>query len=132
MSEENVELVRRAIEALDSRDLTTWLAVHDEDFEIVPIRDWPEPGVRGAKAGWDFYLGTFDLFEHFPVADVKVTDAGADKVLVQYEYDLRGRESGAEVEFEYWLVATARQGRILRAQWFANQDEALEAAGLAD
>jgi ketosteroid isomerase-like protein len=52
-----VELVRRALEALDRRDLTTWLTVHDQDFEIVPIPDWPEPGVRGAEAAWDYYLG---------------------------------------------------------------------------
>ena len=132
MSEENVELVRRALEALDRRDLTTWLAVHDEDFEIVPIPDWPEPGVRGAEAAWDFYLETFNLFEGFPVADAEVTDAGADKVLVHYEYDLRGKGSGAGVDFEYWLVAILRQGTILRAQWFAERAEALEAAGLSE
>ena len=91
MSEENVELVRRALEALDRRDLTTWLAVHDQDFEIVPIPHWPEPVVRGAEAAWDYYLETFNIFEGFSVADAEVTDAGADKVLVHYEYDLRGR-----------------------------------------
>ena len=41
MSEENVELVRKALEALKRRDRTTWLAVHDDDFEVVPIRDFP-------------------------------------------------------------------------------------------
>jgi ketosteroid isomerase-like protein len=132
VSEENVELVRRALEALDKRDLPTWLAVHDEDFEVLPIRDFPETDVRGAEAAWNFYLETFDLFERFPVADVEVTDAGADKVLVGYKYDLRGRGSGAGVEFKYWVVATVRQGKILRARWFGNRDEALEAGGLSE
>ena len=44
----------------DRRDLTTWLAVHDEGFEIVPMPDWPEPSVRRAEVAWDFYLKAFD------------------------------------------------------------------------
>lgn len=56
MSQENVELVGQALEALKRRDRTTWLAVHDDDFEVVPIRDFPEPGVRGPEAAWDFNL----------------------------------------------------------------------------
>jgi len=40
--------------------------------------------------------------------------------------------SGAQVEHDYWLVATVRQGRILRVQWFVDRDEALEAAGLRE
>jgi hypothetical protein len=56
MSEENVELVRRAHQALDRRDLTSWLAVLDEDFEVVPTSDWPEPGVRGAEAAFNWPL----------------------------------------------------------------------------
>jgi ketosteroid isomerase-like protein len=39
---------------------------------------------------------------------------------------------GAEVKFDYWFVATVRQGRILRMQWFTDHAEALEAAGLRE
>jgi ketosteroid isomerase-like protein len=135
MSEEKVELVRRALEALDRRDLTTWLAVHDEDFELVPTREFPEAGVRGPQAAWDFYLGTFagswthETVEQVPAVDTEFVDAGADKVLLHYRFDLRGAGSGAEVEFDAWAVVTIRQGRIVRAQWFAVRDQAREAAG---
>jgi hypothetical protein len=60
MSEENVELVRRALQALDRRDLTSWLSVLDEDYEVVPTRDWPEPGVRGAEGAFKWYVQAFD------------------------------------------------------------------------
>jgi ketosteroid isomerase-like protein len=128
MSRKNVEIVRRALEALDRRDLTTWLAVHDEDFELVPTREFPEAGVRGPQAAWDFYLGAFDTVEQVPVVDTEFVDAGADKVLLHYRFDLHGAGSGAEVEFDAWVVVTIRQGRIGRAQWFADRDKALEAA----
>jgi ketosteroid isomerase-like protein len=144
MSQENVELTRQALEALSRRDRTTWLAFHDDDFEVVPIGDFPEAGVRGPGPAWDFYLKNFEAFERVPLDDTEVLDAGADKVLVHQRYDLRGRGSGAVVEFlrgrgsgavvefDYWVVVTVRQGRILRAQWFTDRVDALEAAGLRE
>jgi ketosteroid isomerase-like protein len=39
---------------------------------------------------------------------------------------------GAEVEINYWVVITFRQGRIVRDQWFGDRAEALEAAGLQE
>jgi ketosteroid isomerase-like protein len=76
--------VRRALEALDRRDRTAFLAIHDEDFEVVPIRDFPELGVRGREAAWNYYLEAFDAFDRLPIDEVEVVDAEADKVLVHY------------------------------------------------
>ena len=131
MSRENVELVREAMEALLRRDRDAWFAIHDEEFEIVPVRDWPEGGVRGREAAWDFSMRIRDSFEWTPI-EVERIDAGADKVLGHPRYDLRGVGSGAEVEYEQWFVATVRTGSILRLQWFSDRDAALEAAGLSE
>jgi ketosteroid isomerase-like protein len=89
MSEENVELVRRGLEALDRRDLSAWLALNDEDCEVVPSRDWPEPGARGPEAVFDWYLPAFDYLQPFRTADTEFIDPGAEKVLLQYRTDLR-------------------------------------------
>jgi ketosteroid isomerase-like protein len=103
MSEENVELVRHANEALVRRDRAAWLAACDEDIEVVPIPEWPEPGVRGAAASWDFYLKTFDAFERFPVDDAEI--------LARQHHPARQARSG---------------------EWCADRAEALEAAGLSE
>jgi ketosteroid isomerase-like protein len=132
MSEENVEIVRRALEAIDRRDLSSWLAVSDDDLEVVPTRDWPEPGARGPEAAFDWYLQAFDYIQPFRTTDTEFIDAGADKVLLQYRTDLRGRRSGAKFEFRRWCVVTIRDGKLLRGQWFVDQAEALEAAGLTE
>jgi ketosteroid isomerase-like protein len=131
MSQENVELVRQAEEALFRADRTTWLAIHDEDFELVNVPEWPEGAVRGREAAWDYNMTVRDSFEWIPIESERV-DAGADKVLVHPRYALRGAASGVPVEHDYWLVATVRQGKILRVQWFADHAEALEAADLSD
>jgi hypothetical protein len=99
MSEENVEVVRRGAQAFGRRDRATYLALHDDEFEVVPIRDWPEPGVRGAEAGWDFYFKIFDAFDWLPKDPTEVVDAGADKVLMHYRLALSGRGSHAGVVF---------------------------------
>jgi ketosteroid isomerase-like protein len=65
MSEENVEIVRRGLEAWNRRDLTTWLASFDPDAEV----DWsrsrgPLMGVYrghdGIETFWDAWFSTFE------------------------------------------------------------------------
>jgi ketosteroid isomerase-like protein len=87
--------------------------------------------VRGREAAWELNMRIQDSFEWVPI-EVERVDAGADKVLVHPRYDLRGAGSGTEVEFDYWFVATVREGKILRVQWFTDGVEAREAAGLSE
>jgi ketosteroid isomerase-like protein len=136
MSKGNVEITCQSMEAFDRRDRTAWLALHDQDYEVIAIDDWPEAGVRGAEAAWDFYATVFDAIGRVRspsgAHNVDFVDAGADKVLVHHRIDLSGGESGASIERNYWDVATIRQGRILREHWFVDHAEALEAAGLSE
>jgi ketosteroid isomerase-like protein len=135
MSQENVETARQAAEAIVRRDRTAWLALHHEDCEVVAMDDWPEAGVRGVEAAWNFYGTVFDALDRVGrsgIGDVELVDAGADKVLVHLRNDLSGGETGAGVQFNYWVVVTLRQGKIVREHWFADREEALEAAGLSE
>ena len=59
-------------------------------------------------------------------------DAEADKVVVHRGRGLRGRASGADVDFDAWLVVTFRDGKLCRDEWFTDRSEALEAAGLSE
>jgi ketosteroid isomerase-like protein len=131
MSQENVEVVRQAMEALLRQDRDAWFAIHDENFEIVPVRDWPDTGVRGREAAWNFHMRILESFEWAPI-EVERVAAGADKVLAHLRYDARGVGSGAEVELDQWFVATVQEGKILRLQWFTDRVEAREAAELRE
>jgi ketosteroid isomerase-like protein len=135
MSEEDVETARHAAEAIDRRDRTAWLALHHEDCEVVAMDDWPEAGVRGAEAAWNFYGSVFDSLDRVGqsgIGDVELVDAGAGIVLVHLRNELSGGETSARVEFSYSVVVTIREGKIVREHWFADRDEALEAAGLSE
>jgi ketosteroid isomerase-like protein len=133
MSQENVEKMRQALDAFDRRDRPAWLALCDQDHEVVRSSAWPEAEViRGGEAVWDFYVGVIEAFERQALGDAVVVDGGADRVLVHQRTLVRGRTSGADVELDYWVVVTFREGKILRDHWFADRAEALEAVGLAE
>jgi ketosteroid isomerase-like protein len=133
MSEENVEAMRRTLRAFDSRDRDAWLAERSEDYEVIPIADWPETDIRGRDAAWDFYVEVLGAFREGRVSeDVELVGSSPDKILLRYRGNVHGRESGADVGFDYWLVSTFRGGKVVHDHWFTDRSEALEAAGLSE
>ena len=131
MSQENVEAVRRSVDAVNRGDRAAWLAGRDEDCEIVPVAEWPDArAIHGRETGWDFYRDVMQTLEGH--AHAELMDAGGDKVLAHQRHEVRGRSSGADVEVNYWVVITFREGKILRDEWFKDRAEAFEAAGLSE
>jgi ketosteroid isomerase-like protein len=131
MSQENVEIVRRNIEAANGRDLRTWLAMFRSDAEI----DWsrsrgPFKGVyRGPgelEAFWDVWL----TFEKAQIEMHDLIEAGSE-VVVPNTTHFRGRE-GIEVVGRSAFVYTVENGRITRWRLFQERAEALEAVGLRE
>jgi ketosteroid isomerase-like protein len=132
MSQENVESLRQSLDAFVQRDRERWLALCDPDLEIVPVGDWPETDpIRGREAAWDFLVATDEPWEPGPYELVEVIDGG-DKIVGHQQRDLRGKTSGVEVKYDYWLVMTVRNGKALRVEWFSDRKTALEAAGLSE
>jgi hypothetical protein len=64
----------------------------------------------------------------YEMADVMDND---ENVVTRLKRDMRGRSSGIEVQYDYWLVVTFRDGQAARLEWFEKRESALEAAGLA-
>ena len=129
MSEENVEIVRRHVEAWNGCDLTTWLATFHPDAEI----DWsrsrgPHKGVyRGhgeLEVFWDAFWSTFEDIQ----LEVHGFTEVCSEVVVPNIAHLRGRQ-GIEVIARSTLVFTVENGRITRERLFQERAEALEAAG---
>ena len=133
MSQENVELAQRSLDAFNRRDKAAWLAMMDPDLEAVPPPDWPESGViRGSESVWNFYVQNIEAFREGTLEHVDLIDAGNDCVVAHMRGEMHGKASGASVAFSYWTVGTVRSGKMLRVEWFADRAEALEAAGLRE
>jgi ketosteroid isomerase-like protein len=136
MSQENVELARQSIEALNRGDLDGALALLDlpPEFEFVPsgvlIPDHADVhrGPEGYRELVEGLLGEFDA-PHIEVHEL--IDAG-DRVFSSVSMHGRGKQSGAEVSWRFFQVWEFRDGTPVRAHGFTDEDAALEAAGLSE
>ena len=130
MSQENVEKTRKFIAAYNRRDFDT--AVEDFDPEIdwvLPARQRSDSG-RGPEAAIRFFEQIDETMEELTLEPQEFIDGG-DRVATRLRHHGRGKTSGVEINEElYHQVATFRDGRIVRMEYFAGWDEALEAAGL--
>ena len=133
MSQEDIEVVRRATDAFNRRDRAGWLALCDPAYETVPSPDWPETDpIRGREAAWDFYVEVDESWLPGPYEVVHMADADDRRIVGHLRREMRGKVSGADVTYDYWLVCTVSDGKIRRAEWFEDERQALAAAGLRD
>jgi ketosteroid isomerase-like protein len=58
----------------------------------------------------------------------ELIDAGEDQVISVLRVHGWGRLSGIEVEYHPAGIWTLRDGKVVRVVWFANREDALEAA----
>lgn len=132
MSRENVEVVQRAFEAYNTRDLGALRDVYDPGVVWHHLDGWPEPG---PSVGRDAVLREVEqLREAWQAGDRlelvgDFVDAG-DRVIAKAVW--RGSGSGPDAAMEFTYLLTLRKGRIIAIQSYWDHDEALEAAGLRE
>jgi ketosteroid isomerase-like protein len=132
MSEENVEVVRDAIDAWNRGDYEAWIAGFDSACEFRPLRAQLEGRAYRGHDGLRRFMDDFTLDwdqVRFEVREIR--DVG-DKVLVLIRFQGRGRASGADLDVPIGIVGEVRQGKITEARMFSDPDEALEAVGLSE
>jgi ketosteroid isomerase-like protein len=133
MPQENMERLRRGLDAFNRRDKAAFLAASDPDLEDIPPRDWPESEpTRGREAVWDLYAENTWMWEGAEFEYAEMIDGRNGKIAAQIVAELQGRASGAGVRWDLWQVATHRDGRLLRLEWFTDREQALEAVGLSE
>jgi len=134
MSEENVEIVRRALEAWGRGDPKAVADLLDPDVEWSMPPNIPE---AGTYTGRDEVLRRLEEFleawDDLGVTVEELVDAG-DRVVALVRYSGRGRESGIEIggmttDAQVWTV---RNGKALRVELYGGTAEALQAAGLSE
>jgi ketosteroid isomerase-like protein len=128
----NVEIVQRAIDALNRGDIDAAMRLGDPEVEV----DWSRsrgliPGIhRGHEAARAFWSNLYGAFESVIVLPEEFIEHG-QHVLVPNRTRFRGRE-GIEVDTRSTVVVTLRNDRILRWQLFQEKEDALEAVGLEE
>jgi ketosteroid isomerase-like protein len=137
MSQENVEIVRRVIEAHDGGDFAAVFAAYDQEIEwhiarvAPPMTDF-EPVYHGHEGVRDFWRQWLAAWETASFEYEDFIEAG-DSVVTILSQRMRGRRSGVELEWNsYAQVWTLLEGKIVRVEFFPTRSEALETLGLPE
>ena len=127
MSQENVEVVRRAIayEYDGVGDRAEAEAIFDPQVVLNPIDEAASSGFAAMRADMERWASAFDELE---VTFEELIDAG-DQVVVVAHHKGRGRASGVEVDTRFYEVYTLRQGKVSRVDEYIERAEALEPRG---
>ena len=133
MATDKVQIVRRAIDAYNRRDVDTFFAeLATPDFEWCPalVRAFDGGSYRGREGVERFYADTEENWEELQTVVEELRDLG-DRVLVVGRMVGRGRGSGAPVDAPVVGINDFRDGRMCRARVYIDPAEGLRAAGLS-
>jgi ketosteroid isomerase-like protein len=131
MSEENVEMVRAVIDALNRGDADAMLKDAAPDFEFDFSRAvGPQRGVFGRDGVPGFFSELGEHWESIRYGVDEFIEVG-EQVVTPFTNHFRGRD-GIEVQARAALVWTLRDGAIARVCLYQERHEALEAAGLSE
>ena len=131
MSQENVEIVRRAFELWNRRDIDGALEISADDITM----DWsnsigPAKGVHSGREGVrKFWTSFLEAFESMHWEAKEVIELDASRALAVTHLQARGRGSGVEVDASGAQLWTIRDGKVQSVKLFQSKAEALEAAG---
>jgi ketosteroid isomerase-like protein len=134
MTQENVEIVRTAFDALKRRGFDEALAYVDPEIEFEPPNEALErprsfKGHEALRERWKLLL---EPFEDVSLEPIEFIDGDDETVIVVFRVRVRGRASKVPVEAEPAYVLAIRGGMILRMRAYLQKDQALEAAGLRE
>jgi ketosteroid isomerase-like protein len=130
VSQENVDKATDFITAYNRRDFDAAVEFFDPEIEWVLPPLQRSDSCRGPDEVKRFWEGLDETFEELRLDPQESVDAG-DRVAIRLRYYARGKGSGVEIEGDlYHQVATFRDGKMVRIEYFTDWPKALEAAGL--
>jgi ketosteroid isomerase-like protein len=137
MSKQNVEIVRRFIEAAEKAqsgdDWKPVFAELDPDVEIDDLDiSLDTEHYRGDDKSRKWIGVWNDAWESWRVEDLDVRPVGEDRAIALFLMIVKGKGSGIELSRRDALVCTLRAGKIAEMGYYNDQQQALEAVGLQE
>ena len=132
MSQENVDVVRRFIDAFNARDVEVLIRLSAEDCEWVPFRAQLEGIVyRGHEGVRQFLSDMTEDWETFGIDPLEFRDRD-ERVAVIGRVKARSAGSNMEIESIAGFVHELEQGRIRRITSHSDVEAALDAVGVRE
>jgi ketosteroid isomerase-like protein len=131
MSQENVEVVRRAISAINERDVDAYLALCNPDVELINPVAAIEGSNRGEEGIRAFFEGINEAARRFELEVERLQPLDDNRVLASLVLRMeseRGFPQSQALTNLYELTG----GKLSRVRVFRDRVQALEAAGLSE
>ena len=133
MSQENVEIVRKGIDAWNQHDVGLWLSYAAPDVEWMPagpaaVERTVYRGHDEVASGFAAVWQTWDLFQF---EEDQIRDLG-DSVLWLGRVKMRGSASHIDLDQEFAVHIRLQNGQVNTVRTFLAWREALEAIGLKE
>jgi ketosteroid isomerase-like protein len=134
MSQENIAVVRRILDAINRGDVDAAIESASEDFEA----DWSNSrgllsgihrGRDEARVSLKTFLEPWESLRWEPEEFIELED---DRVVTVSHIRMRGRGSGVEVSASGASIWTIRDGKAAAMKLYQSKAEALEAGGLSE
>jgi ketosteroid isomerase-like protein len=134
MSQENVDVVRKVVDAFNRQDWVAWASNWHPDAEWYDPPEVPGSGVhRGLESIRRYFDELLEIAaEGWNVEVDAIESVGLSCVLIRARSVVVGRESGIPTEDGLFQLVDLEGGRIRRVRNFRSSREALEAAGLRE
>jgi hypothetical protein len=130
MPEENVEIVRWAVTALNERDIDGYLTCCTQDVQLVPPTAQIEGAYEGPSGVRRFFADVQDAGPDFRLEVESLESFAPALVLASLRATASGRTTGIDSDLQITNVYELDNGKIRRVRVFRNRAEALNAAGL--
>jgi ketosteroid isomerase-like protein len=132
MSQENVEIIRRAMEAYNSHGVDGLIDFAHPGVTVYPFPEWVEEPIYRGKDGWKALLEEWtENFDDFKWETEQLIDAGEKVVaLVRLQGHIKGTRVPVSQPVGAVFVGFYDDGTVAEARFFMTFREALEAAGM--
>ena len=124
----NVELARRAYDAVNRRDIDAFLCLMDADVELLAAMEGTYRGHDGVRRWWD------DLLQTIPNLTIEIGEVRTleDVTVTALRFRGRGAESSTPFEQLGWNAARWRRGKCIWWRTLQTEAEALDAVRLSE
>ena len=135
MSRENVEVFKRAFDAINCRDAEALLSELDPEVEwhgaILMAMGGKETVYRGHEGVREWLRDLYETLSEFQAEYPDISDLGDRTVAIGHVY-ARGTASEVEIESPHATVVEFKNGKGIRIRTFLDPEDALDAVGLSE
>ena len=135
MSQEHVEVFKRAFDAINRRDAEALLSELDPEVEwhsaILMAMGGTQTVYRGHDGVREWLRDLYGTLSEFEAGYPEIRDLGDTTLAIGF-IRARGRASEATIDSPHGTVAEFKNGKGIRIRTYLDPTEALEAVGLSE